>query len=237
MKGKKQDIPKPTSAPHTTFPQSHGIAFFLKAYGWVGTATLLYIFFSIFTFSIRISEGGDDSTYIIRALMLLQEGHFPTYQGPLYPAVLSLILAATGLSLGLLKLSSWFFLTASLLLFVKAYHQKVSRLTLWGTIFMLVINHHFLYFGSQTYSEAFFMMLQGLFVLMVISLIENKTVSFRWTQNLSLALLVLALTLTRTVGIVALPALLVFLLFRRQHKDALSITLFFTVATLLFLSL
>ncbi len=202
---------------------------------WVAIA--LYIFFSIFTFSLRISEGGDDSTYIIRALTLIEDGRFPTYQGPLYPAVLSLFLLPFGLAIGLLKFSSWIFLTAALLLLFKAFKDKVSLLTLTGTLFILVVNHHLLYFGSQTYSEAFFMMLQGIFILLLFGHIKNRPHQFGWLNNLILALLILALALTRTIGAVALPALLLFLLFRRQYRDAVSVTLFFAGATLIYLAL
>ncbi len=202
---------------------------------WVAIA--LYIFFSIFTFSLRISEGGDDSTYIIRALTLIQDGRFPTYQGPLYPAVLSLFILPFGLAVGLLKFSSWIFLTATLLLLFKAFKGKISLLTLTGTLFILVVNHHFLYYGSQTYSEAFFMMLQGFFILLLFGHIKCRPSRFGWHNNLILALLILTLALTRTIGVAALPALLLFLIFRRQYRDAMSITLFFVGATLIYLAL
>jgi hypothetical protein len=237
MGGKKKVNTKDKAAKPFPSSKKSGSVLRLNAWSWCWVAVCLYLIFSFFTFSLRVSEGGDDSTYIIRALMLLKEGQFPSYQGPLYPAVLSLFLLPFGFSLGLLKISSWIFLTASLVLFFKAFQNKVSNLALRGTILMLVVNHHFLYFASQTYSEAFFMMLQGLFVLLVLDLIKNKPHSFGWTNNVKLAFLIFLLVLTRTIGIAALPALLAYFLFRRQYKDGLSVTLVFSAFFLLFLIL
>ncbi len=237
MGGKKKVNTKYKAAKAFSSSKKSGSAGRLNAWGWCWVAVSLYLLFSFFTFSLRVSEGGDDSTYIIRALMLLKEGQFPSYQGPLYPAVLSLFLLPFGFSLGLLKISSWIFLTAALVLFFKAFHNKVSNLALRGTILMLVVNHHFLYFASQTYSEAFFMMLQGLFVLMVLDLIKNRPHSFGWTNNVKLAFLIFLLALTRTIGIAALPALLTYFLFRRQYKDGLIVTLVLSAFILVFLTL
>lgn len=187
----------------------------------------LYIIFSILTFNLRVSEGGDDSTYIIRAFQLIHQGKFPSYQGPLYPTILSLFLLPFGLSVGFLKISSWLFLTAALWFLFKAFRRQVSVFTLAGTLFILIVNHHFLYFASQTYSEAFFMMLQGLFLLMLFKYLHATERSMSWQQNLVLALLMLALTLTRTIGVAALPALLIYLAIRSQWRDAGLILLFF----------
>ena len=194
------------------------------------TAVILYLFFSFFTFSLRISEGGDDSTYIIRAISFLEEGKFPQFQGPLYPLILSLFIAVFGTKIMVLKLSSWIFLSLSIFLLGKAIFNKVSAITFWGIILALVVNHHFLYFGSQTYSEAFFMALQSFFFLYLFSTTEkheNPLIPVPYV--LAISVLLLTLYLTRTLAIVAVPAVVLFFFIRGQKKAAWLTILFFPV--------
>src|SRR6056297_1666000 len=89
-------------------------------------SVVVYLIFSFFTFNLRISEGGDDSTYIIRALSLIEAGNFPEYQGPLYPLVLSVFIAVFGAKVELLKLTSWLFLSLALVLFYKSFRNRIS---------------------------------------------------------------------------------------------------------------
>jgi hypothetical protein len=201
------------------------------------SAIVIYAVLSLLTFNLRISEGGDDSSYIIRAHNFLTEGKFPSYQGPLYPLVLSIFIALAGVKVWMLKITSWIFLSSGLLFFYKSFKDRISHIALWGTIFVLVINHHLLYFGSQTYSEAFFMMVQGGFFLVLFRVMKHNQTCFGWKNDLFLGLLVLTLSVTRTVGFAALPALLLFLLLRKQYKDAAWTSLFFIVSISLFFAI
>lgn len=193
-------------------------------------AIVVYLLLSFLTFNLRISEGGDDSAYIIRALQLLEEGRFPKFQGPLYPTVLSGFVAIWGLNTAALKISSWLFLSLSLFLLWRTFSKRVSPVSLAGTIFILIINHHFLYFGSQTYSEAFFMALQGGFLLYMFHTIEwQKQQPIKITQTAVLALLLVSLYLTRTVALVATPAVLIYFAIQKQKRAMLFTTLFVTI--------
>jgi hypothetical protein len=193
-------------------------------------AGVIYLLLSFLTFNLRISEGGDDSAYIIRALRLIEEGRFPKFQGPLYPTVLSLLIGITGLNIVALKISSWLFLTISLLLLLKSYSKEVSPITLTATGFILILNHHFLYFGSQTYSEAFFMFLQAGFLFFLFYTIEwQKQHRIKITQAAVLAFLLVTLYLTRTVALVATPALIIYFITRKQWRALFFTTLFVTI--------
>src|ERR1043165_4339000 len=66
----------------------------------------LSTFFSMLLFDAKVSDGGDDSSYIERAWSLLHEGKFPYYQGPGYPIFLSLFVKFFGLNVIALKFSS-----------------------------------------------------------------------------------------------------------------------------------
>ncbi|WP_291855077.1 hypothetical protein [Marinilabilia sp.] len=188
---------------------------------------VIYLLLSFLTFNLRISEGGDDSAYIIRALQLLEEGRFPRFQGPLYPAVLAGFVAILGLSMVALKLSSWVFMSLSLILLWKTYSKRISTLSLTATIFILVVNHHFLYFASQTYSEAFFLALQGGFLLYLFPTIEwQKQHRIKIIQTAILALFLVSLYLTRTVAFVATPAVILYFAIQKQKRALLFTTLF-----------
>jgi len=196
----------------------------------ITVALVIYLLLSFLTFNLRISEGGDDSAYIIRALQLLEEGRFPKFQGPLYPTVLSGFVAICGLSTVALKISSWVFLSLSLFLLWRTFSKRVSPVSLAGTIFILIVNHHFLYFGSQTYSEAFFMALQGSFLLYMFHTIEwQKQHPIKINQTAILALLLVSLYLTRTVALVATPAVLIYFAIQKQKRALLFTTLFVTI--------
>jgi hypothetical protein len=198
----------------------------------------IYITLSFLTFNLRISEGGDDSAYIIRALQFIEEGRFPRFQGPLYPIVLSGFVAVFGLITSLLKISSWLFMTLFLIFLWKAFSNKVSSITLAGTIFILIINHQFLYFASQTYSEAFFMLLQGGFFLYLFRTIEwQQHKQIRITQTAIIALLLVSLYLTRTVAIAATPAVVIYFATQKQKRAILFTASFFIlfIATYLLL--
>jgi hypothetical protein len=67
----------------------------------------ILIFYNLF--DIRVSLSGDDSEYILRAYNFIH-GEFPTFQGSLYPIVLSPFIALFGISLPLLKMLSALFL-------------------------------------------------------------------------------------------------------------------------------
>ena len=58
---------------------------------------------SLLLFNMRVSEGGDDSTYLCRAMEVVASGRYPDFQGPAYPLFLSLFIFAFGFNLILLK--------------------------------------------------------------------------------------------------------------------------------------
>ncbi|MGM0375817.1 MAG: hypothetical protein ACQEQ0_03495 [Bacteroidota bacterium] len=201
----------------------------------MGIAAAIYVVCSFFTFNLRISEGGDDSSYIIRALNFLEEGSFPGYQGPLYPIILSGLAALGGTSLVWLKITSWIFLSLTLYLFYRAFRNNLSPVVLWGTLFMLIVNHHFLYFGSQTYSEAFFMFLQGLLFLFLFHIVNTTNEGrVKIKHTFLLGLILLLLVLTRTVAIAAIPAVVIFWLLKQKHRAAVTTVVFFLIFAALY---
>jgi hypothetical protein len=141
-----------------------------------------------------------------------------------------------GLKISILKLTSWIFITLAIILFYKAYHKRISPIIMWGSIFALVVNHHFLFFGSQTYSEAFFMMLQSVFLLYLFRTIElSKSATIKTSQSFIIALILFLLILTRTVAIAALPALIIYLIIKKEYRATIVTTLFLFMFAILYI--
>ena len=202
-----------------------------------------FLIFSLLYFNARASIAGDDSTYITRALNFWQTGKFPTYQGPLYPMVLSLFVGLFGMNLIVLKISSLVFNFIAFVLFFKAYKGRVSYTSLFYALGILSVSNYFLFFSSQTFSEAFFMMLQAFFFVLVFKYVDkNQDADLKYSkheiQDVGLIVLFAGLMfITRTIGFGAVLALVIFFLVYGQYKRAVVVLLGFVLLVMLFVGI
>ena len=208
---------------------------FLERHKSIALGTILTIFtlFSLLLFNLRVSEGGDDSTYIIRAVNFLKEGSYPSFQGPLYPMILSLIVALFGIKLSMLKFTSLVFMLGSMWLFYRTYAGRIRYSILFGTMGILAVSSYFIYFSSQTYSEALFLFLQLPIFIFLFKDVERDSDTLKGIKSynyifLTAAFIVLSY-LTRTVGIGALIAVTLFYLVIQQYKKAGALVISFLV--------
>ncbi|WP_430811514.1 MULTISPECIES: hypothetical protein [unclassified Carboxylicivirga] len=203
----------------------------------VGFIMAAFTLLSLLLFNMRVSEGGDDSTYIIRAVNFINDGAYPSFQGPLYPVFLSFFVAIFGLNLGVLKLSSLLLMVAGIWFFYRVFRERIPYVVLFGTLLITSFSSFYIYFSSQTYSEALFILLQLPVFGFVFKLDERKDNQPAWTLLLGLSLAILATYLTRTVGVGALIAVLIFFIFRKRYKEGLLVAGGFVVLLFLFLLL
>ena len=185
----------------------------------------LFTLLSLLLFNLRVSEGGDDSTYIIRAVKLINEGAYPSFQGPLYPLFLSAFVALFGVKLGLLKLTSLAALLAGVLVFYRIFRTRISYTLLFTSLLIICASSLFIYFTSQTYSEAFFFLLQLSVFALLFNEYEDKSGRLNWKRLSLLSLVMTAGYLMRTIGIGNFIAVGVFFLFTKNYKKALVISL------------
>ncbi len=180
------------------------------------------LLFSFLLFNFRVSEAGDDSAYILRAYDFIKELRFPTFQGPLYPIFLSLFIFIFGLNITLLKSISLVSILTHLYLFYKAFKGSVSSFLLVIVLIIISFNGYLLYYSSQTYSEAFFMMLQALFFLyffkFFVSVEYSPNIKSYWGKYLLLGTLILSLGLTRSIGYGAFLAVILFFIIMMRWK-------------------
>ncbi len=203
------------------FFDKHGNIFF-----WI--SLFFTLLFSFLLFNFRVSEAGDDSAYILRAYDLLKEFKFPSFQGPLYPMVLSVFIWIFGLNITLLKSLSLISIIFQLYFFYKAFKGRVSGFLLIYVMIIISFNAYVLYYSSQTYSEAFYLFLQAFFFFYFFKEFVSKEKDFgikeAWGRYLILAMFLLFLGLTRSIGYGAFIAVILFFLVTLRWKSALFTT-------------
>ncbi len=184
-------------------------------------------FVSVILFNARISEGGDDSTYILAGWEYSQHffHYFYTFNAPLYPLFLSLPIKLFGVNILLLKFLSLPMQFFGIVFFYKAFAKRMPYLVLFPVLFFIAANSTLQYYSSQTYNESFYMFWQGLFFLSFVKLwdalnSDNNTFKDTWKRWLGFGVLTLILTLTKNVAIVLVAVIPFFFLVQRKWKDA-----------------
>jgi hypothetical protein len=214
--------------------------------GWLdrNSKTLLVIIlgisivFSLFVFQARMDIGGDDSGYILRAYDFIHKGVFPSYQGPLYPLVLSIFVSFTGIKIVFLKFLSVIFNLVALLFLYKAFKGRVPSLVLYSVLLLTGINTYILNFASLTYNEAFYMALQYVFFYYFfklqdfIQLNNNAPLKNLWRAWLPVAILLFLITITRNIGISCFGGLIMYFAFCKQFRNLLYTSVLFLASGL-----
>jgi hypothetical protein len=198
---------------------------------FLGICLAITVLLCYLLFDARMSFATDDSEYVKMAYNFLFQGTYPTYHGTLYPLMLALLYKIFGLKVVVFKLFSSFFMLASVFLFYKAFRGKVPYLVLFTVLIYLSVNSYFLYFASQTFSEAFVLMLQALSFLFFLNLIRqieiNASIRKTWKLWLMFGFLMLVLTITKNILIVGIgSAVLYFLIYKEWKNAALAVISF-----------
>ena len=200
---------------------------------------LITLVCSVLLFDIRFSLAGDDSAYVVRAYDFIHHFIFPGFQGPIYPIVLSPFVAIFGIRAIPLKALSLLFILGFIYVFFRAFRNHIPALLLTFLLALMSVNSFILYYACQTFSEAFFMLLQGLafcvFFAFFIDYKGPKSLKIQLKEHLLLALCLLGLQLTRSIGFAAIPAIAVYFILKRQWKNLLFCILSFTFILVLYL--
>jgi hypothetical protein len=172
----------------------------------------------------RISLSGDDSTYIIQAHDFIKHFVLPNFQGPLYPVALSPVVLLFGISLFPLKVFSLLSMLGFMYFTFITFRKRIPASILLPVLLLVSINSSVLYYASQTFSEAFYMLIQSLFIFVFFRFfVENQTNKIEWKTDLKhhlyLALLILATALTRSVGFAVLIGVAGYFLIQKQWKN------------------
>ncbi|MEN8119006.1 MAG: hypothetical protein ABFS35_01605 [Bacteroidota bacterium] len=179
--------------------------------------------FTLFLFDMKVSVGGDDANYIIKAWDFINEFKFPSFQGPAYPVFLSLFIWLFGINLPILKFISTLFLVGHFVAFYYAFKNKIPSAILFSTLILISINAYLLFYGSQTYTETFFMCIQMLFFLFFFqNFIAKQPYDLALKNQLKtylyLGYFILALGLIRSIGYATIIVVILYFLSQRQWK-------------------
>ena len=214
-------------------------AYLDKSLNWLILVQLVVAFiFSLLLFDSKVSLSGDDAFYIIRANDFIHSFKYPSFQGPLYPMVLSIVVAFSGINLIPLKLLSLASMLGFIYLFFKSLRNRIPSTLLVFTSLAVCINSFILYYASQTYSEAFYMFIQMLLVLVFfnyfIDIKDKISVKQDIRRHIILAFCILAIVLTRSVGFSAFIAVAGYFLLRGEWKNLLFSVIAFGSVFLIF---
>jgi len=244
MKNKKKQQAQPRiqkkQEPRTLFEKTES---FLARYEWIWFGILLGITFltSILLYDPRVSAGGDDSAYIVMAQEFLTEFKFVNYQGPLYPIILSMVYAIFGMSVKAFKVFSMISMLACVYVMFMVFRKRIPHILLFITLLLTSFNSHVLYFASQTYSEAFYMFLQSLLLLVFFNLFvqreqnhEQNTISAELKKYVLLVVALLGVILTRSVGYTLFLAIAGYFILYGQWKKLARFTACFLVCFALY---
>ncbi len=185
----------------------------------------LTVILGIYLFDVKISEGGDDSSYIVSAKNFIEGVSFPSWHGSFYPIFLSLPMLIFGVNLIVFKITSFLLIVGHLVFFYLAFKNRISSTLLSLVVIITAVNSYLLYFASQTYSEALFLFLQSMVLFVFFHLMdtveEGNTTGFKplgwWLAFGALSLL---LGTTRNVGYGMLMAIILFFLIDRKYRAA-----------------
>lgn len=196
-----------------------------KIYFW--GILILGITLAFMSFNARMSEAHDDSLYIEAGYKYVHE--FPNYyytsNAPMYPMFLALLTIVFGTNLVYFKLFSILFYAIGAIMFYKALDKKVSPILKFFVYTYLCINYLILYFASQTFSEAFYMLMQATFFYFFTkyNFGENPIttdIKTDWKKWLVLGFLMMILTLAKNILIFGIIAIVLFYLVKKEWKKA-----------------
>jgi hypothetical protein len=223
---------------------------FVKLERWFGghdkkvfySLLFLSTVFSLLLFDSKVTEGGDDSSYIERAWNLIYEGKFPYYQGPGYPIMLALIVKFTGLKVIPLKLFSVVCQLGFVFFTYKAFHKRIPFTVLFALLSFISFNHFIQYYASQTFTETFFLFLQSIALFITFKIIDSIKEKETWIQVLKenyikwigFGLIFLLLSVSKSIAIVCIVGVVLYFLLKKNFKYAAYAFLAFGVMRVLY---
>lgn len=206
--------------------------------------TLLFLstVFSLLMFDSKVSPGGDDSSYIERAWLLLNEGKFPYYQGPGYPIFLSLFVKMFGLNVIALKFSSILCQIGFVWFTYKAFRSRIPYTVLFALICFISFNHFIQYYSSQTFTETFFLFLQSVCLYVTFRIIDSIRKEDSWVEALkknylkwlAFGILFVVLSISKSIALVCIIAVVLYFILSKNYKQAVYALLAFVVIRVLY---
>lgn len=190
---------------------------------------LISFIFALFCFDNKISTANDDALYIESgaryANAFFAKTSWYTANAPLYPIVLGLIIKAIGVRLMWLKMFSVISFAAAIYFIFRAYEKRIPYLILIPSLLLTAINFEYLMYASLTYTETFSLMIIGICFILIFKIfdklqIEGLSIKDKMMPVFILGALCLLLMLTRSVALGAIGVVVLYLVYRKNYKEA-----------------
>ncbi len=196
--------------------------------------------FSFLLFDSKVSEGGDDSSYIQRAWDFLYDNKFPYFQGPAYPVFLSFFVNIFGLNVIALKFFSLLCQFGFVWFTYKAFHKRIPYFVLFALVSFISFNHFIQYYSSQTFTETFFLFVQSLCLFVTFKIIDSikekdtwiSVVKENYLKWIFFGLLFVLLSISKSIAFVAIVAVVLYFITNKNYKQAVFALLAFFVVRL-----
>lgn len=203
------------------------------------TGMFLSGLFGLLLFEPKVSIGGDDSMYILRAHSFINKGTFPTFQGPLYPIFISLIMLVFGTNLIVFKFASFLCLLGHQYFAFKLFKDYLSPFLLFVFFILISTSAAIMYYGSSTYSEMFYLCIQSIFLYhfsksFIVDPPDTWDLKRDWKKILISALLLVLLMQARSIGLIGIIAVVVYLLIAKRWKLGVSFVIAFIAISSIF---
>jgi hypothetical protein len=177
---------------------------------------------SLLLFNAKITVDGDDSVYIKRAFDFVHQGTYPSFQGALFPFLLSVLIYFFGINLLVLKFLSVIFAAAGFYFTYKAFRNRIPYMVLFSILAFIATNSYIHFYSSQTYTESFYMFLQAFTLLLIFKVIDltkdgSFNVRLQWSQWLLAGLFMFLLSITKNVAIITVAVLAFYFIILKQY--------------------
>jgi 4-amino-4-deoxy-L-arabinose transferase-like glycosyltransferase len=127
---------------------------------WLLGVLAIGLIVSILSFDIKPSVDGDDTSYVLSAMKIVQSGQLPVgFRTPGYPIVLSLFVRMFGVNLVMLKATSLLFFLGTILSLFFVMRNRLQPIVLSSLLLLVAINPFVLKYAHQTFSEILFMLI------------------------------------------------------------------------------
>ncbi len=203
---------------------------------------LLSTLFSLLLFDSKVSEGGDDSSYIQRAWSFLHEHTFPYFQGPAYPVFLSVFVKMFGLNVIALKFFSVICQIGFVWFTYKTFVKRIPYTVLFALISFISFNAFIQYYASQTFTETFFLFVQSICLYVTFNIIDSIDQDAGWIDGLKkdykkwllFGFMFLLLTISKSIAFVTIIAVLLYFVLNKNYKQMVYAIVFFLIMRLIY---
>jgi len=198
--------------------------------------------FSLLMFDSKVSEGGDDSSYIQRAWSFIHEGVYPYFQGPAYPVFLSVFVKMFGLNVIALKFFSVLCQIGFVWFTYKAFVKRVPYTVLFALISYISFNHFIQYYASQTFTETFFLFVQAICIYVTFGIIDSineqddllggfKKNYLKW---LLFGFMFVLLSISKSIAFVSIIGVIIYFVLKKNYKQVLYAIIAFAVIRIIY---